>query len=260
MYPSLQQRIIRGMWSTPTPEPAPTCNTTSTYTIGRGTYLKYDKTKLEQAVLAAEQGESYRRAAEMYGVPRSTLHVRKIQPDSKCGPKPYLQKFQPMDVMKKSYHPLYSPTKPPQVVSEDSSSDSEYDDKNLDHCIVPFPQGKSIGKLFSKFTIPIHPSQLSEKPKCSGQALKSIENQKILAEKEKKRHDELLKKEERKRKRERKAFGSVKKKVKSLGMCLLYIVFQSCKLLDLSSCDVFILQTPVSANTSQGLHKCIICK
>ena len=559
MYPSLQQRIIRGTWRTPTPEPAPTCTTTSTYTctctsIGRGTYLNYDKTKLEQAVLAVEQGKSYRRAAEMYGVPRSTLHdhfVGKIQPDSKCGPKPYLsieeeeelvrfldvharigypytrkhvlgivqevvnskniktkvsngwwesflkrhlsltlrtavpltlaraiatdqsmiecyfdkleetlqvngifdkannifncdetgfslapnapkvvctkgskvvshitgntksqitvlactsaagytlppfvifdrktlnprltigevpgtlyglsnkgwidkalfsdwffnhfliyapssrplllildghsshycpnvirtasehqviifalppntthltqpldkgpfyplklawkevchnyiigkcitryefsqlfsqawskamtirnvisgfeitgicpfnrkavrvledvshQKFQPMDVVKKSnlaYHPLYSPKvtpKPPQVASEDSSSDSEYDDKNLDRCIVPFPQGKSIGAFFSKFTIPIHPSQLSEKPKCSGQVLTSIENLKILEEKQKKRHDELLKKEERKRKRERKVLGSDKKKVKSLGMYILYCI------------------------------------
>lgn len=137
------------------------------------------------------------------------------------------QKFQPMDVVKKSnlaYHPLYSPKvtpRPAQSMSEVSSSDSECDDNNLDRCIVLLPQGKSIGKFFNKFTIPTHPSQLSEKPKCSGRVLTSIENQKILQEKQKKKHDELLKKEERKRTRERKALNSNKKKVKIVGMYML---------------------------------------
>lgn len=42
--------------------------------------------------MAVEQGESFRRAAKMLSVPRSTLHDHCIQLDSKTSPKPYLNK------------------------------------------------------------------------------------------------------------------------------------------------------------------------
>ena len=80
--------IIRGN-SCQLPTPTPMYSAV----IGRGTYQSYDKVGLERAIAAVKQGEYYRQAAEMYGVPRSTLHdhcVDKSQHDSKYGPKPYL--------------------------------------------------------------------------------------------------------------------------------------------------------------------------
>ena len=67
-YPCLYRHIICvNSCRLPTP--------TSMYSavIGRGTYQSYDKIGLERAIAAVEQGEYYRRAAEMYGVPCSTL-------------------------------------------------------------------------------------------------------------------------------------------------------------------------------------------
>ena len=87
-YPCLHQCIICGkscQSSTPTPM--------YSAVISGGMYQNYNKIGLERASAAVEQGESYRRAAKMHGVPHSTLHdhrVGKSQYNSKCGPKPYL--------------------------------------------------------------------------------------------------------------------------------------------------------------------------
>ena len=48
---------------------------------------------MEKAIVAVDRGESIRRAAEMFGVPRSTLHDHvsgKVEQYAKQGPKPYL--------------------------------------------------------------------------------------------------------------------------------------------------------------------------
>ena len=59
----------------------------------RGSYRAWDEVSMENAVKEVEMGESIRRAAEMYGIPRSTLHNRvtgKTGFDAKPGPDPYL--------------------------------------------------------------------------------------------------------------------------------------------------------------------------
>lgn len=56
-------------------------------------YKSYDAISLEKAIVAVENGDSIRKAAEKYGVPRSTLYDHckgKYQTSSKCGAKPYL--------------------------------------------------------------------------------------------------------------------------------------------------------------------------
>jgi hypothetical protein len=83
MYPGLKQRVILSeVLRSPTP---PTCS--------RGNYHAYEKSGLEKAMAAVKEGISYRRASEMYGIPRSTLYdyyIGKSNLDSKSGPKPYL--------------------------------------------------------------------------------------------------------------------------------------------------------------------------
>ena len=66
--------------------------TVSTSYGGRGKYHNYHSINLDRAITAVEGGESYRRAVEMYGVPRSTIydHFTGKYPDIKAGPKPYL--------------------------------------------------------------------------------------------------------------------------------------------------------------------------
>ena len=59
----------------------------------RGSYKVWDEVSMENAVKEVELGESVRRAAEMYGIPRSTLHNRvtgKTSFYTKPGPDPYL--------------------------------------------------------------------------------------------------------------------------------------------------------------------------
>lgn len=65
-----------------------------------------------------------------------------------------------------------------------SSCESDYDD-DLDSCIVPFQNPRSIGKFLNKYPIPVYPSQLSEKPKRSGDVLTSLDSLKAFEEKEK---------------------------------------------------------------------------
>ena len=58
----------------------------------RGKYHNYKSINLDRAITAIEAGESYRRAAGMYGVPCSTIHDHFTGKYSyvKAGPKPYL--------------------------------------------------------------------------------------------------------------------------------------------------------------------------
>ena len=56
-------------------------------------YGLWTQESLDQAVAAVERGTSVRRAAEMFGVPRSNLHDHasgKVEQFAKQGPKPYL--------------------------------------------------------------------------------------------------------------------------------------------------------------------------
>ena len=56
-------------------------------------FRQWDTVSMEKAVAAVEKGESIRRAAEMFQVPRSTLHDRvsgRVKMDSKPGKTPYL--------------------------------------------------------------------------------------------------------------------------------------------------------------------------
>ena len=58
-------------------------------------YGLWTQESLDQAVAAVERGTSVRRAAEMFGVPRSTVHDHasgKVEQFAKQGPKPYLTK------------------------------------------------------------------------------------------------------------------------------------------------------------------------
>ena len=59
----------------------------------RGSYRNWDCDSLARAMSAVEHGKSIRCAAEMYGIPRATLHDHvsgKIQYGAKSGPKTYL--------------------------------------------------------------------------------------------------------------------------------------------------------------------------
>ena len=83
MYPGLNCRVIKSnVLRSPTP-PA----------FSRGSYHSYDKIQLEKAMAAIEEGLTYRKASEMYHIPRSTLNdycIGKSDLDSKSGPKSYL--------------------------------------------------------------------------------------------------------------------------------------------------------------------------
>ena len=70
----------------------PCLDTVSTSHGGRGKYHNYKSINLDRAITAIEAGESYRRAAGMYGVPHSTIHDHFTGKyiDMKAGPKPYL--------------------------------------------------------------------------------------------------------------------------------------------------------------------------
>ena len=62
--------------------------------VGRlSTYKNYDELRINKAYTAVKSGMSIRRAAEEYGVPRSTLSDRasgKVQAGAKSGPCKYL--------------------------------------------------------------------------------------------------------------------------------------------------------------------------
>lgn len=84
----LSKRVIRASSSQPPPF---TFGDSASYS--RGTYRTWDKTSMKQAVEAVEKGVTVRKAAELYSVPRSTLHDRlsgKTAEDSRSGPQPYL--------------------------------------------------------------------------------------------------------------------------------------------------------------------------
>ena len=56
-------------------------------------YALWTQESLDQAIAAVHKGTSIRRAADMFGVPRSTLHDHvsgKVEQFAKQGPKPYL--------------------------------------------------------------------------------------------------------------------------------------------------------------------------
>ena len=59
----------------------------------RGVYRGWEEVNLVNAMLAVDKGVSLRRAAEMYKIPRSTLHDHvsgKIALGARSGPDPYL--------------------------------------------------------------------------------------------------------------------------------------------------------------------------
>ena len=59
----------------------------------RGTYKSWTDPGLSKALAAIDEGFSIRKVAEMYGIPKSTLHDHvsgKVAYGSKCGPDPYL--------------------------------------------------------------------------------------------------------------------------------------------------------------------------
>ena len=62
--------------------------------IERPAYYKdYNEISLQKAMAAVDRGESLRRTAEKFGVPRSTLHdhiVGKVKLGAMSGPSPYL--------------------------------------------------------------------------------------------------------------------------------------------------------------------------
>lgn len=82
MYPSLKRCVLKASSGQ---------GTVSTSYGGRGKY-NYKSINLDRAITAVEAGESYRRAAGMYGVPCSTIHDHFTgkYSDMKAGPKPYL--------------------------------------------------------------------------------------------------------------------------------------------------------------------------
>ena len=113
--------------------------------------------------------------------------------------------FEPSDVMKKSkvaYHPLYSPHPKMKTAhtsddQEDSAADSDdHDSCDTDRCISPFPNLPSFGKHLSKYKIPELPMQ--NKPKGTGRVLTTLDNVRMLEEKEKMKKDKALEKEKRK--------------------------------------------------------------
>ena len=70
MYPhkSLRERIVQ---ANSKPVSIPTTKSTS----NRGPYrYEWNNESMNNAMYAYEKGESVRRAADMYGVPKSTLH------------------------------------------------------------------------------------------------------------------------------------------------------------------------------------------
>ena len=80
MYPSLKRHVLK------------TASGQGTVITSYGGMGKYHNDKTISLDRAIEGGELYRRAAEMHGVPRSTIYYHFTGKDSnmKAGPKPYL--------------------------------------------------------------------------------------------------------------------------------------------------------------------------
>ena len=76
MYPGLNRCVIKSnVLRSPTP-----------LAFSRGSYHTYDKSQLQKAMAATEEGLTYRKASEMYHIPRSTLNyycIGKSDLDSK---------------------------------------------------------------------------------------------------------------------------------------------------------------------------------
>ena len=89
MYPhkSLRERIVRA-------KSKPVCIPTTKKESVRGPYrYEWNDESMNNAMYACEKGESVRRAAAMYGVPKSTLHDHvsgKVLVGAKSGHDPYL--------------------------------------------------------------------------------------------------------------------------------------------------------------------------
>ncbi len=83
----LKDRIIRS-------SSIPPCNPFLLPTGGRPEkYKNWDEDRLRQACKEVQQGQSYRRVAEMYAVPKSMLFDRtsgRVPFGAKSGPSPYL--------------------------------------------------------------------------------------------------------------------------------------------------------------------------
>ena len=65
-------------------------------------YKDYAKEKLDYAYEAVSKGMSVRRAAEEYGIPKSTLHDRvvgKVLAGSKCGPRRHLNSTEEIELV-----------------------------------------------------------------------------------------------------------------------------------------------------------------
>ena len=61
--------------------------------LARGAYRTWENVSMQNALKAVDKGESIRRAAELYNVPRSTLYDRvsgKVMHGARSGPQPYL--------------------------------------------------------------------------------------------------------------------------------------------------------------------------
>ena len=81
----LSKRIIRDMSSEPPFK--------DDFGLARGAYRAWENVSMQNALKAVDKGEPVRRAAELYKVPRSTLHDRasgKVMHGAKSGPQPYL--------------------------------------------------------------------------------------------------------------------------------------------------------------------------
>ena len=61
--------------------------------LARSAYRTWENVSMQNALKAVDKGESIRRAAELYNVPRSTLYDRvsgKVMHGARSGPQPYL--------------------------------------------------------------------------------------------------------------------------------------------------------------------------
>ena len=81
----LSRRVIRSHSKPPT--------STNSENLQRGSYRQWDDVNMQNAMIAVEKGEPVRRAAEMFNVPKSTLHdhiTGKVMFGARSGPDPYL--------------------------------------------------------------------------------------------------------------------------------------------------------------------------
>ena len=87
-HPSLAERVIQV-------SSKPLFTTSNRQTGYRGTYRQWENISMQKALKEVEQGMPLRRAAERYGVPKSTLHDRvvgKVVFEASSGPDPFLSR------------------------------------------------------------------------------------------------------------------------------------------------------------------------